>query len=100
MVRVICMIGMKVIQRPRRDSGSAGAKNVLDALENDTKLNFEENIPGKYDFRKGWGACPPWPPLSRGACYMVCLPLINPFYSSHEIYTTYCKLPQFTFNRK
>ena len=36
-----------VFQGPRRDSGSAGAKNVLAALENDTKANFQENINDK-----------------------------------------------------
>ena len=44
------------MQGPRRDSGSAWAKNVLDALENDTKVNFWENIPGKVQFQKMWWA--------------------------------------------
>ena len=37
---------------PRRDSGSAGAKKVLDASENDTKANFQESIPGKVQFQE------------------------------------------------
>ena len=44
------------MQGRRRDSGSAWAKNVLDALENDTKVNFWENIPGKVQFQKMWWA--------------------------------------------
>ena len=28
---------------PRQDFGSAGAKKILDALENDAKANFQEN---------------------------------------------------------
>ena len=44
------------MQGPRRDSGSAWAKNVLDALENDTKVNFWENIPGKVQCQKMWWA--------------------------------------------
>ena len=42
-------------QGPRQDSGSAGTKKVLDALENDTKANFQENIPVKVWFQKKWG---------------------------------------------
>ena len=40
---------------PRGDSGSAGAKKVLDALENETKANFQEKIPGKVQFQKKLG---------------------------------------------
>ena len=49
------------MQCPRRDSGSAGAKNVLDTLENDTKANFQENNPCKVRFtkRREGGMCPP-----------------------------------------
>ena len=36
----------------RQDSGSYGAKNVLNALENDTKANFQERIPGKVRLQK------------------------------------------------
>ena len=43
------------VQGPRRDSGSAEAKKVLDALENDTKANFQENIPAKIQFQKKRG---------------------------------------------
>ena len=35
---------LKLSQGPRRDSGSARAKNILGALENDTKANFQEII--------------------------------------------------------
>ena len=42
------------VQGPRRDSGSVGTKKVLDALENDTKANFQENILGKVRFQKKW----------------------------------------------
>ena len=39
-------------------------KNVLDTLENDIKVNFQENIRRKVRFQKKWKA---WaPPLSRG----------------------------------
>ena len=30
------------MQGPRRDSGSAGAKLIFDASENDTKANFQQ----------------------------------------------------------
>ena len=43
-----------LLMGPGRDSGSAVAKNVLDALENDTKANFQENIPDKVRFQKKW----------------------------------------------
>lgn len=36
-----------VFQGPRRDSGSAGTKKVLAALENETKANFQEKINDK-----------------------------------------------------
>lgn len=36
-----------VFQVPRRDSGSAGTKKVLAALEKETKANFQEKINGK-----------------------------------------------------
>ena len=39
-------------QDPQRDSGSAGAKKVLDALVNDTEVNFQVNILGKVRFQK------------------------------------------------
>ena len=39
------------MQGPRRDSGNTGAKKCLDALENDTKPNLQENIPGKVPFQ-------------------------------------------------
>ena len=42
-------------QGPRQDSGSTRVKKVLDALENDTKANFREIIPGKVRFQKTWG---------------------------------------------
>ena len=45
---------------PRQDSGILVAKKVFDALENDTKVNFWENIPGKVRFQKKWGD--PWFP--------------------------------------
>ena len=40
------------MQGPLRECGSAGVKNVLDALENDTKANFQENNTCKVRFRK------------------------------------------------
>ena len=47
----------------RRDSQSAEIKKVLNALENDTKANFQENICGKYNFSVKVGSqCPPSPP--------------------------------------
>ena len=45
-----------LLMGPGGDSGSGMAKNVLDALENDTKANFQENIPDKVRFQKKW----PW----------------------------------------
>ena len=48
------MLGRVFYQGPRQDSGSAGAKKVLNALNNDTKANFQENTSMS---RK---ACP-WP---------------------------------------
>ena len=41
-----------IFQDPQQDSGSAGTKIILDASENDTKENFQENIPGKKQFQK------------------------------------------------
>ena len=35
---------------PRQDFGSAGAKKILNALKNDAKASFQENIPGKVRF--------------------------------------------------
>ena len=40
---------------PRQNSGSSGAKNVSDALDNDTKANLPENVPGKMRFQKKRG---------------------------------------------
>ena len=40
------------LQSPRRNCGSAGAKEVLGTLEKDTKANFQEKIPGKIGFQK------------------------------------------------
>ena len=34
-------------QGPQQDSGNAGVKKVLEALENDTKVNIQKDIPGK-----------------------------------------------------
>ena len=42
-------------QVSRQDSGSSGAKNVLDNLENYTKVNLQKNISGKA-FQNKWGA--------------------------------------------
>ena len=57
------------IQGPRRDSGSVGARKVWNALENDPKMNFWENIPGKVQFQKKKGVWPPMaPPSSGGLC--------------------------------
>ena len=66
-------INLKLFQGPRRDFGNARAKNVLDALENETKRIFQENISGKVRFQEKWGLwgfiplppppChPPYPP--------------------------------------
>ena len=66
-------INLKLFQGLRQDARSAGAKKVLDALENDTKANFQENIPGKVQFQKKWGAMAPLlplPPLRQGACFL------------------------------
>ena len=40
------------MQDHRRDFGGAGAKNISDVLENDTKANFQENNPGKGRLQK------------------------------------------------
>ena len=37
-------------------------QNNLDALGNDTKTNFQKNIPGKVQFQKRSGSCLPHPP--------------------------------------
>ena len=39
-------------QTPQRDSGSVRTKKILHALEDETKVNFQENIPGKVRFQK------------------------------------------------
>ena len=49
----------------RRDSESAEIKKVLNALENDTKANFQENICGKYNFSVKVGSQCPLPLLGR-----------------------------------
>ena len=59
-------INLKLFHVPCEDSGNAGAKKVLDALENDTKTNFQKNIPCKIRIQEKWGSmtlCPcrqPW----------------------------------------
>ena len=40
------------MQGPRLDSGSGGAKLVSDALENDTKANFQHNKLATYFQKK------------------------------------------------
>ena len=40
------------MQAPRPDSGTAGSKKVLHALENNTKANFQDNNPGKVRFQE------------------------------------------------
>ena len=69
------------MQDPRRDFGGAGAKNISDVLENDTKANFQENNPGKGRLQKKkgggvWSPCippaptpqPPPPAVCQGTC--------------------------------
>ena len=46
-------------QCPRVDSGNTGAKKGLDALEDDTHANIQENITNKVQFQ---GQPPPTPP--------------------------------------
>ena len=43
-------VNLKLFQGYRQDSGSAGAENVSDGLENDTKTNFQRDILGKVQF--------------------------------------------------
>ena len=59
-----------LLMGPGRDSGSAVAKNVLDALENDTKANFQENTLTKYGFRKSGG----------GGCYCIFICCAKPYF--------------------
>ena len=42
-------------QGPQQDSLSDRARQVLNALGNDTEVDFQENIPGKVQFPKKWG---------------------------------------------
>ena len=42
-------------QGPQQDSLSDRARQVLNALGNDTEVDFQENIPGKVRFPKKWG---------------------------------------------
>ena len=51
---------------PDKILGVSKPKKFLDALENDTKVNFQENIPGKQ-----WGAWSP-APLSPSSRALVC----------------------------
>ena len=53
-------------QGPRRDSRSPEAKKVLNVLENDTKANFQENIPDKVRFQKKLWGHGPSAPLRQG----------------------------------
>ena len=46
------MLDRVLYQDPQQDSGSAGAKKVLDALKNDTKANFQETSLAKVNFRR------------------------------------------------
>ena len=46
------MLDKGLYQDPQRDSGSAGAKKVLDALKNDTEANSQETSLAKANFRK------------------------------------------------
>ena len=65
-------INLKLFQGPRPDSGNDRSKKVLDALENDTKTNLQENIPGKVRFQKKWGPCPLLatpPPIVEGPVF-------------------------------
>ena len=56
------------IQGPRRDSRIVGGKKVWNALENDPKVNFQGNIPGKVQFQKKRGHGPPGSPFTGGLC--------------------------------
>ena len=55
-------VNLKLFQGYRQDSGSAGAENVSDGLENDTKTNFQRDILGKVRFQKKWREA--WSPSS------------------------------------
>ena len=50
------MLTFQRIHGPGPDSERGRAKKVLDALKNDTKTNFQENIPSKVRFQKKWGS--------------------------------------------
>ena len=60
------LLSKVVTTGPRRDSGNAGAKKVLYALENETQSKTSQ---AKYDFRKsGGGSWRPWPHLCQCTC--------------------------------
>ena len=52
-------------QGPQQDSGNAGVKKVLEALENDTKVNIQKDIPGK-DIPCPHPSPPHWGPCTTG----------------------------------
>ena len=79
-----------VTRCPRRDSVSGEAKNVLDALENYTKANFHDNIPGKIRFQKksGAGGMSPVPSLfRRRACNIIKWSWIFKLLASHRTFS-------------
>ena len=57
---------MKDFHGASDNSGSTGPKKALDDLENDTKANFQENIPVKVQFQ---GAMAPLAPFSPGGLF-------------------------------
>ena len=65
---------------------SAGAKIVLNASQNDTKVNFQENISGKVQLqKKGEEHGPLAPPSLGGACNRASLSQIIVFFMSNSI---------------
>ena len=53
-------------QVPQRDSGSSGARKVLDALENVTKWIYRKTSLKKFEVRKNWRPWPLWLSSSWG----------------------------------
>ena len=47
-------MGRSYSETPTRVWGVMRLKRVFDALENDTKMNFLVNIPGKVQFQNTW----------------------------------------------
>ena len=64
------------MQGPRRDFGSTGVKLVSDALENNTKANYQDNNLATYFQKKQGKGMAPWLPLTPPPSLFVSGPVL------------------------